>query len=192
MARLFDILNVVSSTLKNGGGTYTSTLADPFKFTESTRTKLHDFETKEMRPYGARYSVALVGIGIYEVKHNGYCYDMTKSALNAFISKLKQLDPLARNSDNSLGAAIVLSKKYLKMINDKPNDPLSFGYSTSIDFGCLCLEAVAITAERDVALMLAALNDEEYIYDGYLGVNLRVKDYIRPDEVKRAYGAELE
>ena len=200
MKKLYEILNLIAETLENGGGTFNSTLK-PFTFTESTHMRYGRMSDDRI-PHGARYAVALVEISAYEAKTEGYAWKMTQAALNSFIRKLKQLDPLHRNSDNSLGAAIRLADEYMALIKDKAHHPridainyqvpLSFGYGTWIAGGCLYLEAVAITAERDVALLLAGLNGESHIYDGFTGQTLRVSDYIDPATIKRALGAELE
>ena len=200
MNTLYSILNLISKTLENGDGTFTATLK-PFTFTESTHMRFARMSDDRV-PHGARYAVALVEISAYEVKDDGYAWTMTQAALNAFIKKLKQLDPLHRNSDNSLGAAIRLADEYLALIEDKAHHPrieamdykvpLSFGYGTWIAGGCLYLEAVAITAERDVALLLAGLNGESHIFDGFTGQTLRVSDYVDPATIKRTLGAELE
>ena len=201
MSKLYEILNLISQTLENGGGTFTSTLK-PFTFTEATHMRYSRRHGDEKVPHGARYAVALVEISAYEVKDDGYGWKMTQAALNAFIMKLKRLDPLRSDSDNSLGAAIRLADEYLALIGDKGYHPsitamnyqmpLSFGYGTWIAGGCLYLEAVCITSERDVALLLAALNGESHIYDGFTGQTLRVSDYVDPATIKRTLGAELE
>ena len=190
MNKLYEILKLIAETLENGGGTFTSTLK-PFTFTEATHMRLYRM-TDEKIPHGARYAVALVEISAYEVKSEGYAWRMTQATLNGLIRKLKQLDPLRHDSDNSLGAAVLLADKYLALIEDKGYHPLSFGYGTWIAGGCLYLEAVCMTSERGLALLLAALNGESHIYDGFTGQTLRVSDYDDPATIKRTLGAEIE